>query len=265
MHRYSLSQTSMEAKSLYQMNPQGRFSDRAENYAKYRPDYPQEAIASVISTIKSPIVAADIGAGTGISSRQLAEKGVKVIAIEPNIEMRNAAETHPLVEFKTGTAEATNLPDNSFNLVTCFQGFHWFNPEPTLAEFHRILKPSGRLAIVWNNRNKDDEFTKEYSRILKQASQSHPAENEKRSRSISSVEKSELFVKIDSGNFAHQQELDLSGLIGRALSASYIPKEGEKYKELVNNLQKLYHRRADSKGLVYLVYRTDVYLAEASG
>ncbi len=220
----------MEAKPLHQMNPRDRFSDRAESYAEYRPDYPEEAIASIISTTKNPteIVAADIGAGTGISSRQLAEKGVKVIAIEPNLQMINAAKTHPLIDFKTATAEATNLPTSSVDLVTCFQAFHWFNPEPTLAEFYRILKPSGRLAVVWNNRNKNDDFTKEYSQILKQASKSHPAENEKRSRSISTVEKSKLFINVNYYNFAHQQNLDLSGLIGRTLSASYIPNEGAK-------------------------------------
>lgn len=256
----------MEAKPLYQMNPLSRFSQRAENYAKYRPTYPQEAIASIISTTKNPtdIVAADIGAGTGISSRLLAEKGVKVIAIEPNIEMKNAAETHPLVEFKTSTAEATNLPDNSVDIVTCFQAFHWFNPEPTLTEFHRILKPYGRVAVVWNHRNRKDQFTKEYSQILKQASKYHLAENEKRSSSIFSLEESQLFANLNYANFAHQQKLNLSGLIGRTLSASYIPNEGAKYEQVVKNLQMLYRRWADSQGLVYLAYRTDLYLAEPS-
>lgn len=100
--------------------------------------------------------------------------------------------------------------------------------------------------------------------ILKQASKSHPAENEKRSFLISTVEESKLFINVNYYNFAHHQKLNLSGLIGRALSASYIPNEGEQYEEVVNNLQMLYHKRADSKGFVYLVYRTDLYLAEPS-
>ncbi len=91
--------------------------------------------------------------------------------------MREAAASHPLVEFRDGTAEITNLPDKSVDLVTCFQAFHWFNPEPTLSEFHRILKPSGRLVVVWNNRDKEDSLTAEYSRIVRQASNNHPAES----------------------------------------------------------------------------------------
>jgi ubiquinone/menaquinone biosynthesis C-methylase UbiE len=157
---------------LYQMNPQGRFSDRAEDYAKYRPSYPKEAIDCILEGLGEPsqLLAADIGAGTGISSRLLADRGVKVIAIEPNLEMRQAATPHPLVEFEDGSAENTQLGDRCVDLVTCFQSFHWFNPEPTLKEFQRILKPQGRLAVVWNNRNKEDKFTAEYSYLTKIAS-----------------------------------------------------------------------------------------------
>ena len=88
--------------NLYQMNPQQRFSDRAEDYAKYRPSYPSEAIDSILEGLEAPerLIAADIGAGTGISSRLFAARGVKVIAIEPNAAMREAEITHPLVEFR---------------------------------------------------------------------------------------------------------------------------------------------------------------------
>lgn len=163
---------------LYTLNPLHRFSDRAEDYVKYRPSYADAAIDLVLQGLSSTsqLVATDIGAGTGIASRLLAEREVNVIAIEPNTAMRKAATTHPLIEFRDGTAEATQLSDKSVDLVTCFQAFHWFNPEPSLFEFHRILKPSGRLAVVWNNRDKDDVLTAEYSRIVRAASHNHPAE-----------------------------------------------------------------------------------------
>ena len=169
---------------LHEMNPLDRFSDRVEDYVKYRPSYPKDAIAHIISSLKTadPVVA-DIGAGTGISSRLLAElHSIRVIAIEPNAEMRQAAETHALVEFRDGTAEATNLADNEVDLVTCFQSFHWFNPILTLPEFHRILKRDGRLAIVWNSRDRQDIFTEKYSSIVRKASNNHPGE--KRSDAI---------------------------------------------------------------------------------
>ncbi len=157
-----MNENNLEETPLHTMNPLSRFSDRAADYAKYRPSYPDQAIATILEGLGNPsqLVAADIGAGTGISSRLLAERGVRVLAIEPNPSMREAASPHALVEFRNGTAEATNLPDSSVDLVTCFQAFHWFDPAPTLWEFHRILKPSGRLALVWNDRSQEDEFTK---------------------------------------------------------------------------------------------------------
>jgi ubiquinone/menaquinone biosynthesis C-methylase UbiE len=154
----------LEETPPYTWNPLSRFCDLASDYAKYRPSYPAAAIDFILEGIDTqlPIVVADVGAGTGISSRLLAERGVRVIAIEPNADMRQAAAPHPLVEFRQATAEATSLSDASVDLVTCFQSFHWFNPEPTLLEFHRILKPSGRLAAVWNEWDKNDDFTENF-------------------------------------------------------------------------------------------------------
>lgn len=73
-----------------------------------------------------------------------------MLAIEPNEAMRQAAFSHPLVEYRDATAEATGLPDASVDLVTCFESFHWFDVETTLLEFHRILKSKGRLALIWS-------------------------------------------------------------------------------------------------------------------
>ncbi len=246
------------------MNPLNRFSDRATDYAKYRPNYPKETITAIISGFKNPseLVAADIGAGTGIGSRMLAEQGINVIAIEPNIEMINVAAPHPLIKFQKATAEETNLPDKSVDLVTCFHAFHWFNLEPTLQEFHRILKPSGRLAIVRNNWNKEDGFTQENSNLMKQISKLHPLAKKKRYVSITSLEESPHFVNFRHSVFAHRQELDLPGLIGRIMSSSSVPNQGYEREEITKNLKILYERWVDKKGLVYLVYRTDLYLAE---
>ncbi|WP_245817334.1 class I SAM-dependent methyltransferase [Hydrococcus rivularis] len=137
----------------HKMNPLARFSGRAADYANYRPSYPKEAIEKILEGLdsSSQLLAADVGAGTGIASRLLADQGVRVFAIEPNDEMRQAASPHPLVEFRKGTAENTTLPKASVDLVASFQAFHWFDPALTLLEFRRILKPTGRLALVWND------------------------------------------------------------------------------------------------------------------
>ncbi|MGC8713599.1 MAG: class I SAM-dependent methyltransferase [Leptodesmis sp.] len=126
------------------------FSDRGEDYEKYRPIYPASAIDTILSDLGylSQIVAADVGAGTGIGARLLADRGIQVLAIEPNEDMRTAATSHENVEFLVGTAEQIPLDSASVDLVTSFQAFHWFDFDKSLKEFRRILKPSGRLALT---------------------------------------------------------------------------------------------------------------------
>ncbi|MGH7999165.1 MAG: class I SAM-dependent methyltransferase [Brasilonema sp.] len=259
-----MTETNSEPAHLHTMNPLTRFSDRVGYYVKYRPSYPAAAIDIILQELAPALelVAADIGAGTGISSRLLAERGVNVIAIEPNAAMREAAEPFPLVEFRDGTAEVTKLSHASVDLVTCFQAFHWLNPELSLSEFRRILKPSGRLAVVWNNRDEKDELTAEYSRYVRAASNNHPAEA--RMESVEPLRATQHFVNVCEYKFVYRQELDLTGLIGRAMSASYVPREGVVQQQLVYGLQELYQRFCDERGFVYMVYRTSVYLAEPS-
>jgi SAM-dependent methyltransferase len=252
----------MSNEQLYQMNPQGRFSDRAQDYAKYRPSYPSAAIDRILEGLDttSGLITADIGAGTGISSRLLADREVRVMAIEPNIAMRQVAQAHPLVEFRDGSAENTKLPDNSVDLVTCFQAFHWFNPEPTLTEFARILQPEGRIALVWNDRDLDggDRFTREYDYIITQASNNSPIHSRLDGKSGTLIKS--LFPMVSQQIFAYQQALTQDSLIGVATSASYIPQEGKAYQELVENLTNLHQKYCDEQNLVYLKYKTSVYL-----
>ena len=249
--------------NLYQMNPQERFSDRAENYAKYRPNYPSKAIDCILEGLgeSSQLIAADIGAGTGISARLLADRGVKVIAIEPNVAMKQAAISHPLVEFKNGNAENTKLEDNSVDLVTCFQSFHWFNPKFTLTEFARILKPRGKIALIWNDRdiNGEDEFTRQHGNIITQASSNSPIHSRLDKNSFEVM--NTLFTHLARYSFPYQQAMTKEQLIGLALSASYIPKRGEVHQQLVNNLTNLHQKYSDGSGLVYLQYKTSVFLS----
>lgn len=249
----------MDRDRLYHMNPTERFSDRAEDYALYRPSYPSEAIDCILEGLNKPnrLIAADFGAGTGISSRLLADRGVKVIAIEPNVAMRQAATPHPLVEFKNGDAENSKLDNNSVDLVTCFQAFHWFNPEPTLREFARILKPEGRLAAVWNNRDRSDEFTEEYSQLTQTVSNN---QSELRYGTEKFLRQTPLFSKVTQLTFPYRQALDRKGLIGRAMSTSYIPKRGKLKDKICDRLSQLYDKYCARQNLVYLRYNTNVYL-----
>ena len=258
-----MSEIHSEPLPLYLKNPLTRFDHRAVEYAKYRPGYPPEAIANILDGLENinTIVAADIGAGTGISSGLLADGGVRVLAVEPNAAMRREATPHPRVEWREGTAESTNLDGQSVDLVTTFQAFHWFNPEPTLKEFCRILKPSGRVAIVWNHRHRRDEFTGEFGQILKEASRPKNW-NYKKRQTLATLEESSLFKNIRHRVHFHRQPLDLTGLIGRTQSFSYIPTEGGEAEAIIARLRELYQKWKDEQELVYIVYRTDVYLAE---
>jgi ubiquinone/menaquinone biosynthesis C-methylase UbiE len=249
---------------MYNQAPLTRFSDRSEDYARYRPSYPTAAIDAIVKGLVGHKVVADIGAGTGISSRLLADRGLSVIAIEPNAAMAEAALVHPQVHYKTATAEQTELETGSINLVTCFQAFHWFEPETSLAEFHRILKLQGRLALVWNDRERSDPFTQAYSQLMKAASGDHPANRHIESvRPQEALEASPYFEQLHHEEFPYAQALSFETLLGRVRSSSYISLEENDLKILQDQFQELFDNWANPNGKVDLKYRTHVYLVAA--
>lgn len=257
-----MSETNFDTQALHTLNPLNRFSDRAADYVKYRPSYPAAVIDRLLDGLNTEQLVADIGAGTGISSRLIADRGVRVLAIDPNAAMRTAATTHPLVEFREGKAEATGLESASVDLVTCFQAFHWFDPEPTLLEFRRIIKPTGRLALIWNNRDREDPFTNEYSELII-APSTYPVVHD-RSNYAQPLLVSPHFTNVQEYTFANHQELDLAGLIGRVRSNSYTPQAGVLLDRLMLDLEQLFDRFVDDRGVISLKYSTSVHLAELS-
>src|ERR1700749_4247469 len=140
-------------------DPTKRFSDRVDNYVKYRPSYPPGVINYLESTcnLQAGSVIADVGSGTGIFGALLLAKGFKVFGVEPNEAMGEAASRqfaeNPNFTAVYGTAEITTLPAQSVDLITCAQAFHWFYADKTKTEFKRILKPAGKVALIWNNRD----------------------------------------------------------------------------------------------------------------
>jgi SAM-dependent methyltransferase len=240
-----------------------RFSDRAADYVRYRPGYPPAAIDAILDGLAAPnlLVAADIGAGTGISARLLGERGVCVIAVEPGEAMRAAAAPHEKVRWIGGRAEATGLSSASVDLVLCAQSFHWFHPPDALAEFARVLKPGRRLAIMWNRRSQTDPFTAGYRRAILDVGGEIAAERMPFDPDV--VARSGQFFPPDRLAFPNDQRLDLAGLIGRARSASYVPKSGPDAERLLELLRRLHARHADADGCVTLVYETEVFRAAA--
>jgi len=247
---------------LHEMNPTGRFTERAADYARFRPDYPEALWDAVLEGLGDPasLTAADVGAGTGISSRQLAERGMRVLAVEPNAGMRAAAAPHARVEWRDGTGEHTGLPDAAVDLVVSAQAFHWFRQPEAIAEFHRILRPRGRLAIAWNGRDRRDPVTRGYVEAIHAVGGEHPAERRPFDPAVIHME--HRFTVARYLTFEHHHDMDLEGFVGRAISASYVPKSGPAHDELVRLLSGLFERHRDDRGRVTMRYETRLWLAD---
>jgi len=248
-------------------NPVERFSDRVENYVKYRPDYPASVIETLEKEIKfdSSWKVADIGAGTGISSKLFLENGNKVFAIEPNSEMRNAAKEY-LSEFSNftlvdATAENTTLEDGSVDLVTASQAFHWFDIGKCVKEFRRILTKEGYIALIWNERKLDsNKFLREYEKVLIEFGTDYGiVRHDKLTKeSLETSFEAEFFVT----TIQNSQTLDFEGFKGRVCSASYTPAESENgYEEMIERLKSLF-ADFEEKGRIHLLYDTNIFYAQ---
>lgn len=239
-----------------------RFTARAESYAAYRPSYPPAVIDALIEGLGDPstLCVADLGAGTGISARLLADRGASVFAVEPNAAMRHAAAPHARVRFCDGTAERTGLDDSSIDLVTAFQAYHWFDPEPTHREFVRILKPGGRAALIWNVRDDSDPFTGSYGELIRAAALD--LDIERHHGTADAFARDRRFIGVRRQIVRNQQRLDLAGLVGRMESTSYVPHEGPVHARLLAGLHDLHARYADGEGYVALAYRAETTLGE---
>jgi len=252
---------------LSQHNPTERFSGLADCYQRYRPSYPAAAIDLIVQRcgLGPSSLLVDVGAGTGISARLFAARGVPVLAIEPNAEMRSRAEKTPLPpgqpvpRYFDGTGEATGLPDGLATAVLSAQAFHWFQAERALREFARILQPGGWVALMWNERDERDAFTAAYGDLMRALPDTASFEGP-RHRAGEPLLTCSLFEQAACQVFASEQELNEEGLRGRAFSTSYVPKQGERAEQLARDLRELFGR-FQRQGQVALRYETSVYLA----
>lgn len=198
------------------MDPRERFTSTVEQYRRYRPDYPPELYDWLRATVHGSR-AVDLGAGTGILTRALAERGWDVVGVEPNAAMRAAAAEQGghIVE---GTAEQTGLPDRSADLVIGAQAFHWFDLDRALPEIDRIGVPGARVVAVWNVRGTEG-FAAAYDTVLERFSTEY-LRVPKPGPTLEALER--LRPRSETVTFAHGQILDREGLRGRAWSSSYV-------------------------------------------
>jgi len=245
-----------------------RFTGLAGTYARFRPSYPTAAFNAMLEGLARDgraIAAVDVGCGTGISTRLLAAAGARVVGVDCNADMldeaRRDGESSTAITWHRAAAEATGLESGGFDLVLCAQAFHWFDQPMALAEFARLLRPHGRLALLWNIRDGSDPFTAAYSRIIAaEADRVDPTMRDAREALDAAIWNSVLFEGARRLEFDSPQPLDEEGVLGRALSASYFPREKPRRSELLEALRAAFREHARG-GVATLAHRARLTLA----
>lgn len=246
-------------------NSTTRFSNRVEDYVKYRPGYPKEIVTYLQDAYgldKGKIIA-DIGAGTGISTALFLNSGYKVFAIEPNLEMRNKA-VEMLSSFQNfkaiaGSAENTGLETASIDAVVAGQAFHWFDRSKARTEFKRILKADGLTVLIWNERKSASAFEIAYDQFIVKHATDYTAVDHRKIDldTITAFYHPKHFeLKV----FSNEQVFDFEGLRGRLLSSSYIPAADDPgYTAMITDLKILFDH-CQQNGLIIITYDTKVYI-----
>jgi len=242
------------------------FSGRVRNYIKYRPTYPAALLDLLITRCRlgPDHVIADVGSGTGILTGMFLEHGNPVFAIEPNAEMRGAADEllgrYPNFTSVDAGAEATGLRAQSVDFITAGQAFHWFDHPAARTEFIRILKPGGWVVLVWNMARTNTAFEKEYNQFWRiDLRGAHEA-----------MDGHEALIRPFFGG-AYYDHVVLDGVpqimneeqfIGRILSVSAAIQPGEAgYDAFLRKARGIFERHSQND-LVTLSYDTDVFLGQ---
>jgi ubiquinone/menaquinone biosynthesis C-methylase UbiE len=239
--------------------PTTRFSARAGAYAANRPGYPPAALDALLEGLGPPerLTIADVGAGTGIAARLLAERGATVFAVEPNHSMAEQAEPDPRIEWIDGTAEDTHLPSRSVDVAGAFQAFHWFEPQSAIEEFKRISRR--RIALMQYERDESKAFAAGYGELVRRF-----ATEDIELRRAQALE---TFAKLAGASckrseHGYEQLLDVDQMLGRMASTSYVPHDGAKSDELRRDAVTLFERFAQG-GRVSLAMICYVLYADA--
>ena len=251
------------------LDPTKRFSNRVENYVKYRPAYPPNIIGllELECGLTPASVIADLGSGTGILSEMFLKQGNRVFGVEPNREMR-AAGDKLLAEYSKfssidATAEATTLVTASIDFITAGQAFHWFERERSRAEFARVLKPEGWVVLVWNGfRVESSPLNNAYQQLVLR----YGTDYQEVRREIIGCDVESFYAPgvCRCARFKFQQRFDFEGLRGRLLSSSYAPEpDHPNYRPMLRELQEIFDAN-QKDGMIAFHYETELYYGQLS-
>lgn len=244
-----------------------RFNNRVEDYAKFRPTYPRpimDLLEADCGLAKTSLVA-DVGSGTGILAEMFLRNGNTVFGVEPNAEMRSSAESllSNYHQFKSvdGAAEATTLDSRSIDIITAAQAFHWFDRSRARAEFGRILKPQGWVALIWNERRLDSTpFLRAFEELLMQ----YGTDYQKIRHENVTGEIADFFAPqgFRRESFENIQTFDFESLLGRVRSASYTPEpDNQSFAPMVASLREIFDEHQQC-GTIAFEYDTRIYYGQ---
>ncbi len=237
--------------------PATSFASVADSYERGRPGYPEDAVRWLVGDEPCDVV--DLGAGTGKLTRSLVALGHRVTAIEPLPEMlEHIPAAAPGAAAILGNAEIIPLPDAFADVVTSAQAFHWFDQVLALSEIARVLRPGGRLALVWNIRDDREPWVAELSETV-------GGETIEREDAEGPIDRSGLFEPVERESFTSMQRLDRATLRDLVLSRSYCAKltPGER-EPILEAVGRVFDEHATG-GELELPYITECYRAAKKG